>query len=153
MTMRTAAVWIAVLALVVPASTRTIHYSNQCLPFTPEIEGLFHQVARAMYLAVREDRLRPCLQDAASVDPVKFSRLIGTDVVRAFNAYLPETNTIVLATWYPDTLAHEFVHYFQVQYQGVSLASDARDWAERQATAIQNMFRNGPPLTAPKARH
>ncbi|MBI3998406.1 MAG: hypothetical protein HY355_05180 [Armatimonadetes bacterium] len=140
---------LVLLALAVPASTRPGRVSAPCLPSTREIETLFRRVADAMYLAVRENIPRPCLRDAASMPPAEFSRLIGFKTPRVFNAYLPQINTIVLATWRQDALAHEFVHYFQVKYQGVDLAADARDWTERQATAIQNLFRNAPALQVP----
>ena len=69
--------------------------------------------------------------------------VIGLDTGgRVFPAYIPSANLIVVEPGRPDLLAHELAHYFQVVYWGMT-ENDSRDTAERQATAVERMFREG----------
>lgn len=108
-------------------------------------EDIFQAVARIMRITIREEIPRPRILVGAEVDPATFARLAGFDTGgKIFSAYFPEPNLIVLREWKRHTLAHEFVHYFQVKYQGYDplAEGDTRDTSEREATAIELHFRD-----------
>ncbi|MEK7338243.1 MAG: hypothetical protein AABZ75_02595 [candidate division NC10 bacterium] len=103
---------------------------------------IFDRVAALMH--VRVDAARPCPEIVLrqEISPERFSALLGLDTGgRVFPAYIPSANLIVVEPGRPDLLAHEFAHYFQVVYWGVT-ENDSRDTVERQATAVERMFRD-----------
>jgi hypothetical protein len=69
---------------------------------------------------------------------------------RVTNAYAPHVGTIFLsdnAEYYSkfgraidDSLAHEFVHYVQVRYRGLTI-EEFTEWDEVEAVQVQNWFR------------
>ena len=106
-----------------------------------EVRRIFDRVAALMHVRVEADR--PCPQIVArhEISPERFSALLGLDTGgRVFPAYIPSANVIVVEEDRPDLLAHELAHYFQVTYWGVT-ENDSRDTVERQATAVERMFR------------
>ena len=114
-------------------------------PYDVRTEEVFQAVARTMGVTIREGVTRPRILVGEEVDPTTFSRYVGFDTGgKIFSAYFPKPNLIVLREWQRHTLAHEFVHYFQVQYQGYDplAEGDGRDTAEREATAIERYFRD-----------
>ncbi len=105
-------------------------------------EEVFQAVARIMGIIIREEIPRPRILVGTEVDPAAFSRYVGFDTEgKIFSAYFPEPNLIVLSRWERHTLAHELAHYFQVMYWGMT-ANDPRDTLERQATAVEEHFRD-----------
>ncbi len=107
-------------------------------------EDIFQAVARIMRITIREEIPRPRILVGSEIDPATFSRYVGFDTGgRIFSAYFPEPNLILLHEWKRHTLAHEFVHYFQVKYQGYDSLTegDTRDTSEREATAVERYFR------------
>lgn len=92
---------------------------------------------------IRVDPARPCPEIVwrDAIPPERFAALLGMDTGgRVFPAYLPAANLVVVEPRRPDLLAHEFVHYFQVVYWGVT-ENDSRDTVERQATAVEAIVR------------
>jgi len=134
----------AVLLLAALALCRGEAAAGEAYP--PEIEAVFRRVAEILQIAIRDEIPRPRIRIGPEVDPAELSRALGVDTGgRIINAYLPETNTIVLRQWSVPSLAHELVHYFQVMYWRLDpREGDGRDTAERQATAVERMFREGP---------
>ena len=107
-----------------------------------EVRRVFDRVAALMH--VRLDAARPCpeIVPRQAMAPERFSALLGLDTGgRVFPAYIPSANLIVVEPGRPDLLAHELAHYFQVVYWGVT-ENDSRDTVERQATAVEQMFRD-----------
>jgi len=107
-----------------------------------EVRRVFDRVAEVMH--VRVDAERPCPQivERHEMDPERFSALLGLDTGgRVFPAYIPSANLVVVEANRPDLLAHELAHYFQVVYWGMT-ENDSRDTLERQATAVEEHFRN-----------
>ncbi len=114
-------------------------------PYDVRTEEIFQAVARIMGVTIRERVPRPRILVGEEVDSTTFSRYVGFDTGgKIFSAYFPKPNLIVLREWQRHTLAHEFVHYFQVQYQGYDplAEGDGRDTAEREATAVARYFRD-----------
>jgi hypothetical protein len=110
--------------------------------YDAKTEEVFQAVARIMGISIREEIPRPRILVGTEVDPTTFSRYAGFDTEgKIFSAYFPEPNLIVLHRWARHTLAHEFTHYFQVMYWGMT-ANDPRDTLERQATTIEAHFRD-----------
>jgi hypothetical protein len=112
-------------------------------PYDARTEEIFQAVARIMGVNVRDEVSRPRILVGEEVDPATFARYVGFDTGgKIFSAYFPEPNLIVLREWKRHTLAHEFVHYFQVKYQGYDplTEGDTRDTSEREATAIERYF-------------
>ena len=106
-----------------------------------EVRRIFDRVAALMH--VRVDAARPCPQIVLrqEISPEHFSTLLGLDTGgRVFPAYIPSANLIVAEPGRPDLLAHELAHYFQVMCWVVT-ENDSRDTVERQATAVERMFR------------
>ena len=102
---------------------------------------IFDRVAALMHVRVEADRPCPEIVTRDAMPPERFSALLGLDTGgRVFPAYIPSANLIVVEPGRPDLLAHEFAHYFQVVYWGVT-ENDSRDTVERQATAVERMFR------------
>ena len=112
-------------------------------PYDAGTEEIFQAVARIMGVNVRDEVPRPRILVGEEVDPATFARYAGFDTGgKIFSAYFSEPNLIVLREWKRHTLAHEFVHYFQVKYQGYDplTEGDTRDTSEREATTIQRYF-------------
>jgi hypothetical protein len=110
--------------------------------YDPETEEVFQAVARLMGIRIREEIPRPRILFGPEVDPEAFARHVGFDTGgRIFSAYFPGPNLIVLDRRERATLAHELVHYFQVVYWGM-IENDSRDTLERQATAVEQHFRD-----------
>lgn len=106
-----------------------------------EVRRIFERVA--VLLSVRVDPARPCPEIVwrEAMPPDRFAALLGMETgSRVFPAYLPAANLIVAESGRPDLLAHEFVHYFQVVYWGMT-ENDSRDTVERQATAVEAIVR------------
>ena len=106
-----------------------------------EARRIFERVAGPMF--IRVDPARPCPEVVwrEAIPPERFETLLGMDTGgRVFPAYLPAANLIVAERGRPDLLAHEFVHYFQVVYWGMT-ENDSRDTVERQATAVEAIVR------------
>ena len=113
--------------------------------YDAEIEAVFQAVAHIMGITIREEIPRPRILVGKEVDPAMFSRYAGFDTGgKIFSAYFPEPNLIVLHRQQRHTLAHEFAHYFQVKYQGYDplKEGDGRDTSEREATAVERIFRD-----------
>jgi len=107
-----------------------------------EVRRIFVRVAALMYVRVDADRPCPEIVLRQEISPERFSALLGVDTrSHVFPAYIPSANLIVVEPGRPDLLAHEFAHYFQVVYWGVT-ENDSRDTVERQATAVERMFRD-----------
>ena len=107
-----------------------------------EVRRIFGRVAELMYIEVRADRPCPQIIPRHEMDPERFAALIGLDTGgRVFSAYIPSANLIVVEPGRPDLLAHELTHYFQVVYWGMT-ENDSRDTLERQATAVEQHFRD-----------
>ncbi len=108
-----------------------------------EVRRIFERVAALMHVRVEADRPCPEIVTRDAMPPERFSALIGLDTGgRVFPAYIPSANIIVVEPGRPDLLAHELAHYFQVVYWGMT-ENDSRDTVERQATAVERMFREG----------
>ena len=108
-----------------------------------EVRRVFDRVAELMH--VRVDPARPCpgIVPRDAMPAERFAALVGLDTGgRVFPAYFPSANLIVVEPGRPDLLAHELAHYFQVVYWGMT-ENDSRDTVERQATAVERMFREG----------
>jgi len=106
-----------------------------------EVRRIFDRVAALMHVRVDADRPWPEIVLRQEISPERFSALLGLDTGgRVFPAYIPSANLIVAEPGRPDLLAHELAHYFQVVYWGVT-ENDSRDTVERQATAVERMFR------------
>ena len=106
-----------------------------------EIRRIFDRVAALMHVRVEPDRPCPQIVLRQEISPERFSALLGVDTRgRVFPAYIPSANLIVAEPGRPDLLAHELAHYFQVVYWGMT-ENDSRDTVERQATAVERMFR------------
>ncbi|MGH7406496.1 MAG: hypothetical protein ACREKF_00580 [Candidatus Methylomirabilales bacterium] len=102
---------------------------------------IFDRVAALMHVRVEADRPCPQIVMRQEISPERFSALLDVDTGgRVFPAYIPSANLIVAEPGRPDLLAHELAHYFQVVYWGMT-ENDSRDTAERQATAVERMFR------------
>ncbi len=107
-----------------------------------EVRRVFDRVAELMYIRVEEDRPCPMIVLRHEMDPERFAALIGLDTGgRVFSAYISSANLIVVEAGRPDLLAHELAHYFQFVYWGMT-ENDSRDTLERQATAVEQHFRN-----------
>ena len=110
--------------------------------YDPETEEVFQAVARLMGIRIQEEIPRPQILFGPEVDPEVFARHAGFDTGgKIFSAYFPGPNLIVLSRRERATLAHELVHYFQVMYWGAT-QDDPRDTLERQATAVEQHFRD-----------
>ena len=110
--------------------------------YDPETEEVFQAVARLMGIRIQEEIPRPQILFEPEVDPEVFARHAGFDTGgKIFSAYFPGPNLIVLSRRERATLAHELVHYFQVVYWGMT-ENDSRDTLERQATAVEQHFRD-----------
>jgi len=108
-----------------------------------EVRRIFERVAALMHVLV--DPARPCpeIVPQDTMPAERFAALAGFDTGgRVFPAYIPSANLIVVEPGRPDLLAHELAHYFQVVYWGMT-ENDSRDTIERQATAVERMFREG----------
>jgi len=106
-----------------------------------EVRRIFERVAALMHVRIEADRPCPQIVMRNEMSPERFSVLLGFDTGgRVFPAYIPSANLIVAEPGRPDLLAHELAHYFQVVYWGMT-ENDSRDTAERQATAVERMFR------------
>lgn len=107
-----------------------------------EVRQVFDRVAALMYIRVEEDRPCPQIVLRHEMDPQRFAALIGLDTGgRVFSVYLSSVNLIVVEAGRPDLLAHELAHYFQFVYWGMT-GNDSRDTLERQATAVEQHFRD-----------
>jgi len=107
-----------------------------------EVRRIFDRVAALMHIWVDTDRPCPRIVMRHEIPPERFSALLGVDTRgRVFPAYIPSANLIVVEPGRPDLLAHELAHYFQVMYWGMT-ENDSRDTVERQATAVERMFRD-----------
>jgi hypothetical protein len=105
-----------------------------------EARRIFDRVAALM--SIRVDPARPCPEVVRrdAIPAARFAALLGIDTGgRVFPAYIPSANLIVVEPGRPDLLAHEFAHYFQVVYWGMT-ENDSRDTVERQATAVERMI-------------
>jgi hypothetical protein len=97
--------------------------------------------------ACGEDEVRRVFDRVAALmhqemDPGRFAALLGLDTKgKVFSAYIPSANLIVVEPGRPDLLAHELAHYFQVVYWEMT-ENDSRDTLERQATAVEQYFRD-----------
>jgi hypothetical protein len=110
--------------------------------YDAKTEEVFQAVARIMGISIREEVPRPRILVGTEVDPTAFSRYAGFDTGgKIFSAYFPEPNLIVLHQWERHRLAHELAHYFQFMYWGMT-ENDSRDTLERQATAVEEHFRD-----------
>ncbi len=106
-----------------------------------EVRRIFDRVAAIMHVRVDADRPCPQMIMRHEIPPERFSALLGLDTGgRVFPAYIPSANLIVVEPGRPDLLAHELAHYFQVMCWVVT-ENDSRDTVERQATAVERMFR------------
>lgn len=113
--------------------------------YDDKTEEVFHAVACIMHITIRDEIARPRIVVGREMNPAEFSHYAGFDTGgKIFSAYFPEPNLIVLREWRAHTLAHEFVHYFQVQYRGYNPLEegDGRDTSEREATAVERYFRD-----------
>jgi len=107
-----------------------------------EVRRVFDRVAELMYIQVHTDKPCPQIVLRHEMDPERFAALIGLDTGgRVFSAYIPSANLIVVEPSRPDLLAHELAHYFQFVYWGMT-ENDSRDTLERQATAVEQHFRD-----------
>jgi len=107
-----------------------------------EVRRVFDRVAELMYIQVRPDKPCPEIVFRHEIAPERFAALIDLDTGgRVFSAYIPSANLIVVEAGRPDLLAHELAHYFQFVYWGMT-ENDSRDTLERQATAVEQHFRD-----------
>ncbi|MCB9073375.1 MAG: hypothetical protein H6623_07115 [Bdellovibrionaceae bacterium] len=128
-------------------SSENIHAAIQC------IHNLTLKIYGKGKVAVNPNIPPPTLIVDVDADLTEFQNLaeaqIGLKPDTIFNIYIPAVNRIYLNSSYKsaetgrsayDTLAHELTHFFQVKYDGSSIA-DFTDAEEQEAISIQTQFR------------
>lgn len=106
-------------------------------------DWVFINVAKIMDINVDSDIPKPEILISESVDDKIYdSHCTFCDGTR-INFYVPKSNEIWLR--YESevhVLAHEYVHYFQYHYKGITSEKDmSSDFVELEAVRIQNLFR------------
>lgn len=103
-------------------------------------------VAEKMKISLKENIPKPRIVTNDEITQKEFNNLLGYPD-DFFNTmcpyYFDNVNTIlVLNELKIDTLAHEFVHYFQVKYRNYDLHNGPADAFEQEAVSIQHWFRD-----------
>ena len=124
-------------------------YPNSCIKeikhFNNYFEEIFQIIATKMGLEINLIIPKPIILMDNQISLLKFNKYLNWDCTEMIPYYFHKINTIVIPRDFKlDSLAHEYVHYFQVMYQKDdfdsqnSMRADAR---EREALFIQRWFR------------
>ena len=109
-------------------------------------DQIFQIVAGKMRLEINKKVPKPIILTDTQITPQKFSSYLGWEVVDVFPYYFSRKNTLVIPiNCKLDSLAHEFVHYFQVMYRNENLDFDCGLYIENlemEAVAIQRWFKS-----------
>ena len=115
-------------------------------------DDIFRIVAGKMDLEISENRPKPIILTDKQITLKQFNSYLGWDAIETLPYYFHKKNTIVIPCYCKlDSLAHEFVHYFQAMYQGEDLdCTDGMISEDRESVAIliQRWFKKkfmGPP--------
>lgn len=113
--------------------------------FRQYADDIMYIVAEKMHLKIDENIPKPRIVTNDDITTQEFSKLLGypEDFFTAVCPYyFDDINTIlVLNDSKLHTLAHEFVHYFQIQYRHEDLKNAPVDFHEFEAVQIQHWFR------------
>jgi hypothetical protein len=106
---------------------------------------IFQIVAHRMGFEINENMPKPIILTDKQITLQKFNSYLGWDSNEVIPYYFSKNNTIVIPLYCKlDSLAHEFVHYFQTMYRNENLNStngvDA-DSLEFEAVRIQKWFK------------
>ena len=108
-------------------------------------DDIFQIVAGKMGLEINKDVPKPIILTDKQITHQKFNSYLGWDAKEVFPYYFSKKNIIVFPLNYKlDTLAHEFVHYFQVMYRNENLSFDYglyTEILEGEAVAIQKWLK------------
>ena len=124
-------------------------YPNSCIKeirnLNKYFEEIFRIVATKMELEINLNIPKPIILMDNQISLLKFSKYLDWDCTEMIPYYFHKINMIVIPRDFKlDSLAHEYVHYFQVMYQEDdfetknSMMADAR---EGEALFIQRWFR------------
>ena len=124
-------------------------YPNSCIKeirnLNKYFEGIFQIVATKMELEINLNIPKPIILMDNQISLLKFSKYLDWDCTEMIPYYFHKINTIVIPRDFKlDSLAHEYVHYFQVMYlkdnfeSKNSMRADAREW---EALFIQRWFK------------
>ncbi len=110
-------------------------------PFAPEAQRAALQfVAKAMNVALDAGIALPAIIESETVSDADFNRVMGFDTGgKRQNIFLPPGTIFLLKKSEMHNLVHEFVHYVQYHYKGIT--DGTTDEVENEAVAIQNLFR------------
>lgn len=116
--------------------------------FRQYADSIMAIVAGRMNIKLDKNIPKPKIITDDEITTQEFSRLLGypEDYFTAVCPYYFQDQNMILVLNQTrlDTLAHEFVHYFQVQYQKIDLKSNPAyaDTMEFQAVYIQHWFKD-----------
>jgi len=124
-------------------------YPNCCIKeisnFKTYCEEIFHIVANKMELEVNERIPKPIILMDDQLTLQQFNSYLGWDAKEILPCYFHKKNILVIPCYCKlHSLAHEFVHYFQVMYQNEDfdctdgMLSEQR---ELEAVLIQRWFK------------
>lgn len=115
---------------------------EQIDPFSKEVqEYVFHWVAKKLRVKIDEKVARPLVLSSLDVPAKKYDAFCTYCESKRINFYVSPHNEIwILPTSDVGVLAHEMVHYFQVQYDGET--EDDSGALEDLAVDIQNEFKS-----------
>lgn len=108
-------------------------------------EEIFQIVANKMGLEVNEGIPKPTILTDDQLTLLQFNNYLGWDCNEILPFYFHKNNTLVIPCYYKlDSLAHEFVHYFQFMYRNENLGFYCNPYIfnlEVEAMAIQRWFK------------
>ena len=101
-------------------------------------DKIFKIVAKKLKIEVNENIPRPTVLTDNQLTLVQFNRYLGWDADQLLPYYFHKKNIIVIPCYCRlDSLAHEFVHYFQAKYQNQNFdCTDGMSAEQREAEAI-----------------
>ena len=123
--------------------------------FETYCQEIFQIVATKMGLEINAGIQRPIILKDNQINLLKFNRYLGLDCNEIIPYYFHKNNTIVIPRYCKlDSLAHEFVHYFQAMYRNEDFDSTCgmSEVCEFEAIFIQRWFRSKY-LDPPKLNH
>ena len=97
-------------------------------------------VSQAMGITLNPAKTPPHVLHAEGIPDADFNKMVGfeTDGKR-YNVFVPPDAIVLTAEGKPHNLAHEYVHYVQYTYKGIT--DGTTDAVEMEAIQIQNLFR------------
>ena len=100
---------------------------------------VFRIVADKMDLELSKNRPKPIILTDKQITLQQFNSYLGWDAIETLPYYFHRKNTIIIPGYCKlDSLAHEFVHYFQAMYQGEDFdCTDGMIAEDRESAAIQ----------------